>query len=315
MRRTLLLLTFIVSTLVPTASQVTPEEILPAGMLLQCTLDEPDFSSRTAQIGDPLLCHLGAVAAFGHSVFPRGAYLAGRFQDYRDPGRLFGKGWMELAFDRLVLPGAVTVPLSAKVISVPRFKVNREGKIQGHGHPKRDAVGWAIPVLWPVKMLTLPARGPRPTLKGEVRITLRLLDDVEIPATVSAPRTTSSVPQTSPFKPTTRSTPLQQSLHVGWSEASVASATVTPSPVQEPTETVKSGYFSAGLSAPQLTWLVLKDGTSYLVRDYWFQLGKLQCITLDGERKLLPLARLDLDETIRINHERNVAFVVRGQER
>jgi hypothetical protein len=42
-------------------------------------------------------------------------------------------------------------------------------------------VGWAIPVLWPVKILTLPVRGPRPTLKGEVRITLRLLEDVEVP--------------------------------------------------------------------------------------------------------------------------------------
>ena len=82
-------------------------------------------------------------------------------------------------FDRLVLPGAVTVPLSAKVISLPRLRADREGKIQGRGHPKRDALGWAIPVLWPVKILTLPARGPRPTLKGEVRITLRLLEDVD----------------------------------------------------------------------------------------------------------------------------------------
>jgi len=91
-------------------------------------------------------------------------------------------------FDRLVLPGAVTLSLSAKVISLPRLRADREGKIQGRGHPKRDAVGWAIPVLWPVKILTLPARGPRPTLKGEVRITLRLLEDVEVPATVIASR-------------------------------------------------------------------------------------------------------------------------------
>jgi hypothetical protein len=60
---------------------------LPAGTLLQCTLDEPNFSSRSAQIGDPILCHVGALVAFGHSVFPRGAYLAGHFQEYRDPGR------------------------------------------------------------------------------------------------------------------------------------------------------------------------------------------------------------------------------------
>jgi len=73
--------------------------VLPAGTLVQCTLDEPNFSSRTGQIGDPVLCHLGAVAVFGHSLFPRGAYLAGRFRDYRDPGHFFGKGWIELVFE------------------------------------------------------------------------------------------------------------------------------------------------------------------------------------------------------------------------
>ncbi len=180
MLRTYLLAMLIVCLMVTAAAQAArADEVLPAGTLLQCTLDEPNFSSRTGQIDDPVLCHLGAVVFFGHSLFPRGAYLAGRFRDYRDPGHFFGKGWIELVFDRLVLPGAVTVPLSAKVISLPRLRADREGKIQGRGHPKRDALGWAIPVLWPVKILTLPARGPRPTLKGEVRITLRLLEDVD----------------------------------------------------------------------------------------------------------------------------------------
>ena len=47
----------------------------------------------------------------------------------------------------------------------------------------------------------------------------------------------------------------------------------------------------SGSSMPlqQLTWLILKDGTSYLARDYWIEAGKLQCVTLDWERKLLPL--------------------------
>jgi hypothetical protein len=206
----------------------------------------------------------------------------------------------------------VTVPLSAKVISVPRFKVNREGKILGRGHPKRDAVGWAIPVLWPVKILTLPARGPRPNLKGEVRITLRLLEDVEIP--VLASRATSLKPQTSGLKPSNRSTP-SQPLDGGSSRPLAASAAGTTTPAQERPERVRSSYFLEDLPAPQLTWLMLKDGTSYLVKDYWFEFGKLQCITLDGEPKSLPLGRLDLDETIRLNQERNVAFVIRGQER
>ena len=38
-----------------------------------------------------------------------------------------------------------------------------------------------IPPLWPWKIIMLPARGPRPTLKGESQLTLRLMDDVQMP--------------------------------------------------------------------------------------------------------------------------------------
>jgi hypothetical protein len=152
---------------------------VPAGTLLSCTLDEPNFSSRTAQIGDPVLCHVNSLQMFGKPLIPRGAYLSARLQDYRDPGHFFGKGWLQLEFTGLTLPSG-NFPLSAKIISVTRYRVDREGKIRGHGHPTRDVVEWTIPILWPVKVLTLPARGPRPTLKGETRIGLRLMEDVLI---------------------------------------------------------------------------------------------------------------------------------------
>jgi hypothetical protein len=306
MPRTFLLLIVIVCVcLTRTAAPQAANEILPAGTLLQCTLDEPNLSSSTAQVGDPVLCHIGVLAVFGRPIFPRGAYLSGRFQEYSDPGRFFGKGWIELAFDRLVLPHAVELPLSAKMISVPRFRVNREGKIQGRGHPKRDAVGWAIPVLWPVKVLTLPARGPRPTLKGEVRITLRLLEDVEVPAIVISSRKTYAMPQSSGLEPSGGRPVLRRRLYGDFG---------APVPSEGQRESTHPGYVSEISSPPQFTWLVLKDGTSYLVRDYWLDSGKLQCVTLDWERKLLPLARLDLDETVRLNQERNVDFVLRSQE-
>ena len=314
MLRSYLLATLLVLLVVTAAAQAAADEVLPAGTLLQCTLDEPNFSSRTAQIGDPVLCHVGAVRMFGHPVFSRGAYLAGRFQEYRDPGHFFGKGWIELAFDRLVLPGAVALPLSAKVISVPRLRVNREGKIQGGGHPKRDAIGWAIPVLWPVKLLTLPARGPRPALKGEVRITLRLLEGVEVPATVIASRTPSLMPQTQPLRPSSKSMPLRQPLYAGSTVPSEASATAEPALAHQQPEATGSSSFFEDPSVPQLTWLILKNGTSYLARDYWLEAGKLMCVTLDWERKLLPLARLDLDETVRLNRGRNVEFVIRSRD-
>ena len=316
MLRTLLLLTVVVCLATTTAAaQGTTEEVLPAGTLLPCTLDEPHFSSSTAEIGDPVLCHIGTLAAFGHSVFPRGAYLAGHFQGFREPGRFFGKGWMELTFDRLVLPGAVTLPLSAKVISVPHLRVDREGKIHGLGHPKRDAIGWAIPILWPVKLLTLPARGPRPTLKGEVRITLRLMEDVDIPATVVASRTSSLTPQVRRFRPSSQDA---SSLRL-WPDSKAGSeasdmSVVSTIPTSEPIKVVGSSYFTEPVSGRQLTILLLKDNTGYLTTDYWLEGTQLHCLTLDGEHKVMPLGRLDLNETVRVNRERNVEIVLRSQE-
>ena len=67
------------------AKAQTNETIVRAGTLLQCTLDEPRFSSATAQVRDPVLCHVNSLGMFGRAVFPRGAYLSGRLEDFRDP--------------------------------------------------------------------------------------------------------------------------------------------------------------------------------------------------------------------------------------
>ena len=157
------------------------EEIVPAGTILHCTMDEPNFSSKTAQAGDPVLCHLGPLNTFGHSVFPRGAMLSGHLTESKNPGHFVGKGWLELEFDRIILPNAEVMPLAAKIIAAPHLKTDKEGKLHGGGHPTRDAVEWMIPVMWPIKILTLPARGPYPALKGESRLTMRLMEDVIVP--------------------------------------------------------------------------------------------------------------------------------------
>ena len=156
------------------------ETVVPAGTLLHCTLDEPNFSSQTAQVGDPVLCHVNSLVMFGRPLTTRGAYLSARLREYRDPGHFFGKGWLQLEFTSLALPTG-SFPLNAKVISATRYRVDREGKIRGRGHPTRDAIEWSIPILWPIKVLTLPARGPRPALKGETSIGLRLMEDVYLP--------------------------------------------------------------------------------------------------------------------------------------
>jgi hypothetical protein len=168
-------------TLLTTINACAHDSVLPAGTLLQCTLDEPNFSSATASVGDPLLCHPHGLQVFGQTVFPRGTYLVGHLADDRDPGHFWGKGYLKIEFDRIGLPGG-DLPLSAKMISVSGgYRVDKEGKVIGKGHAKRDIVEWLLPPLWPWKILTLPARGPRPTLKGETRVTLRLMDDVIVP--------------------------------------------------------------------------------------------------------------------------------------
>ena len=291
--------------LVPVAWAQTPgEEFLPAGTILRCTLDEPNFSSRTAELGDPVLCHTGTLPALGRSLSYRGADLAGRFQDFRDPGHFFGKGWMDLTFDRLVLPGGVTRPLSAKVIAVSHFRVDREGKIHGGGHPQRDAVEWAIPLLWPEKVLTLPARGPRPTLKNEVRMTLRLLEDVGLPTTGVVSGALPSIggsprPSSSNLSPTIQMVP-SSNFTAGMGGVAVANG--------------QAGLVRVDFrdrNAERGTPLILKGGGGYLARDYWVEAGMLHLLTAAGDHKIFPVSELDLDETVRLNRELKADFVLR----
>ncbi len=155
---------------------------LRAGQLVTCTLQEPNFSSVTARPGEPVLCYLWPLREFGRSVFPRGSYLAGHLSDYQDPGRIAGKGWLKLDFDRLILP-STEIPIMGKLVWARSWRVDGEGRMLGKGHAGRDALLWSIPLLWPIQIVRLPARGPRPVLRGEVPLTLRLLDDIEIPCT------------------------------------------------------------------------------------------------------------------------------------
>jgi hypothetical protein len=157
------------------------DQLIPAGSLMTCTLSEPKISSRTMAIGDPVLCRVGHAQRVGRSVLPYDSYLVGRFEDYRDPGHFVGKGWMELRFDRLVVGSDREFPVEARVVDVPGYAIDRQGRILGKGHAVRDTVMWMIPVLWPIDLITLPRRGPRPTLKEETRVTLKVMEDLRVP--------------------------------------------------------------------------------------------------------------------------------------
>ncbi len=158
------------------------EQLVPAGSIIRCTVAEPKISSKTENIGDPVLCQVSHVEAYGRASFPYDAYLVGTFVAYKDPGHLVGKGWMELKFDRMITHNDSVVPVDVRVIDVPKYPVDKDGKIHGTGHAVRDTVEWLIPVLWPIDLINLPRRGPRPVLKAETRLTLKVLDDFGIPS-------------------------------------------------------------------------------------------------------------------------------------
>src|ERR1700739_3774509 len=122
---TLALLGLVVLTLSPSAS--ARDVVLPAATLLQCTLNEPNLSTNTVDVGDPILCHLRGITEFGQQAFPRGSYLVGNLEAAKDPGHFWGKGYLKLQFDRIGLPTG-DLPLEAKVISTRGYKVDKQGK-------------------------------------------------------------------------------------------------------------------------------------------------------------------------------------------
>lgn len=302
---------------------------VPAGTLLQCTLSEPRFSSATTSVGDPFLCYPRNVQEFGQPVFPRGAYLVGHLEDAKEPGHFVGKGFLKMSIDRIGLP-TTDIPVQAKVISVAGYKVDKEGKVIGHGHPTRDIVEWMLPPLWPWKIVTLPAKGPRPTLKGEVRLILRVMDDFVVPQQVAQ----NIQPERLPM-------PAQPSFHneKGWhrfGEPAGASQKVSPAPQAIPV----AGYLQAAMTASEppitpavqaenavaeqtaarsmnswptnVTVFAMTDSAVIPVQQYWRDGKVLVYVLTSGDKGSVPLDRIDWSTTARLNWQRGIRVSLHG---
>jgi len=64
-------------------------------------------------------------------------------------------------------------------------------------------------------------------------------------------------------------------------------------------------------SEPPLTLLQLHDGSMYGLVDYWVEDGRLHYKTSYGAQNSIELDRIDLEQTVRLNAERGVQFVLR----
>jgi hypothetical protein len=281
--------------------------VLPAGTLLQCTLNEPNFSSSTVDVGDPVLCHLRGVTEFGQQAFPRGSYLVGHLDSAKDPGHFWGKGYLKLQFDRIGLPTG-DLPLEAKVISTRGYKVDKQGKIDGKGHAKRDVVEWMLPPLWPWKVIMLPARGPRPKLKGETVLSLRLMDDVQIP----------QVAQT--FGPNWHFFGRQQSQSYqpsvydnGKPQLLLRNASVADGTSQIPQvsyASVVTRTITPANVAPGMPIFVLNSGTVLSVSGYGYQDSRITYSLVGGGTGVISTDDVDWTTTTRLNDQRGVRLTL-----
>jgi hypothetical protein len=287
-------------------------------------MSEPNFSSATAQVGDPVLCHLGSVQQFGHNAFPRGAYMTGHLEASKDPGHFWGKGYLRIVFDRIGTPTA-DINVSTKIIGTHNFPVNKEGDIKGKGHPKRDVVEWMIPPLWPWKVIMLPARGPRPKLKGEQILMLRLMEDVTIPRPTPALNSRNWRPphaqlreqpsayqprQVAPFNntPVVTNTGFVTSIDPAINQLAEAQPALPPPAEQEPvvlpTAAIAPQANDSRTSSSSLTLIALRNESIWAVTEYWLAGDRLDYILPSGAHESCALNDVDLMRTTQLNAER-----------
>ncbi|PYX28140.1 MAG: hypothetical protein DMG77_16740 [Acidobacteria bacterium] len=293
--------------------------VLPAGTLLQCTLNEPNFSSATVDVGDPVLCHLRGITSFGQQAFPRGSYLVGHLESAKDPGHFWGKGSLKLQFDRIGLPSG-DLPLEAKVIATRGYRVDREGKINGKGHPRRDVVEWLLPPLWPWKVIMLPARGPRPKLKGETVLSLRLMDDVQIPQvaqTYGPGWHFFGRPQSQSFQDAAyqdnKLRLVVRDVAASQAAADVPTASYASLLSRDVSQSASQAAAQPAVNVPSgIPVFVLKVGTLLILSNYTFQDGRITYTLAGGGGGVISSDEVDWPATTRVNAQRGVRVTLRS---
>jgi len=285
--------------------------LVPAGTLLHCTLDEPNFSSATADIGDPVICHLAALRQFGKAVFPRGSYLGGHLEADKEPGHFVGKGYLKIEFDRIGFPES-DIPVPSKIISAKGYRVDKKGDIVGKGHATRDTVEWLIPPLWPWKILTLPSRGPRPTLKGEEQVTVRLMDDIDVPRVGAAAHSTDRAPSSYHSQSFHKPAALQgaessRNLVTNISDELSAATNAVPSESDSsasraPAQTPRTSYVASGQAA-RVRLIALKSENVYAVSNYHINGGSVSYVLTSGATGSVDVTEVDWRATSRLNTE------------
>jgi hypothetical protein len=178
-------------------------------------------------------------------------------------------------------------------------------------------VEWMLPPLWPWKVIMLPARGPRPQLKGETVLSLRLMDDVQLPQVAAR------------GGPGWRSfgEPRNQSFHEsdgrGASPALAIRGSVATSntEVSAEVEIPRASYASfvspdtssaAALTSTGGPVFILNTGVVLLVGNYQYQNGRITYTLAHGGGGVVGMDEVDWTTTTRVNAQRGIRMTLHG---
>jgi hypothetical protein len=185
-------------------------------------------------------------------------------------------------------------------------------------------VEWMLPPLWPWKVLTLPARGPRPTLKGEVAVTLRVMEDITIPVgnspsnrlgepgagLIAPPRLFSN-----PIKPNAFLNPhpaADSDADAPYQAAELPNAAATAPQEMLVSAPVSNHNGWRRFGAAPTTLFATKDGAVYTVTQYQRNSDTLAFVLTSGALVTVDLRDLDWNTTTQLNAVRGVRVMLRN---
>jgi hypothetical protein len=152
-----------------------------------------------------------------------------------------------------------------------------------------------LPPLWPWKVVSLPFRGPRPTLKGEEPLELRLMDDIVIPRSMQASNP-NRPPYASSLHPSSYQAVPQSS--AGSMQLAVNRTTLQPAATQ-----LAPPLPPDGQSAERFTVLVLKSNQVYEVTKYHRDGDLLMFLDTQGRKGSVDVNDVDWRRTSELTAE------------
>jgi len=98
---------------------------------------------------------------------------------------------------------------------------------------------------------------------------------------------------------------------IGRTETSIAASQERSGSVEGSSTDAENAAERTVKREPPVSSLVLQDGSEFGLTEYWLEGDELHYVTTYGGRNSLPVQRIDLEKTVKLNAERGVQFVLR----